>query len=62
MDGMPGIPTSDRERRCDRGKGDRVRDGAGGSGETDKVIMTSSFPTRSDETSELSLLGSLGSE
>ena len=48
MDCIPGIPTSDRERRCDRAIGDRVRGGGGGSGETDKVIMTSSLPTRSD--------------
>lgn len=47
---MPGIPTSDRERRCDRAKGDRVRGGAGGSGERDKVIMTSSFLVRSGAT------------
>lgn len=50
---MPGIPTSDRERECDRAKGDRVRGGASGSGESDKVIMTSSFPTRSGEASVL---------
>lgn len=50
---MPGIPTSDRERECDRFKGDRVRECAGGSGESDKVIMTSSFPTRSGGAPEL---------
>lgn len=47
------MPTSDRERECDRVKGDRARGGAGGSGESDKVIMTSSFPTRSGTAPEL---------
>jgi hypothetical protein len=40
MTGTPGSSASDRERKCERVKGWRLGDEAGGSGVSDKVIMT----------------------